>query len=262
MKLSILMFALVTLGAAPSARAAEGEPEAPPLPTARAQDNVEAGLFLASTVAAKVGVAPAVASVLSGYDSARSSATFTATTDVHLWGPIALRVGATYSPQTPSERDLQPQVGLRVQILDQQKHGIDAAAGVMLKRERYSQDGGELVALAMLGRRLGRLGLFANAAYGQDPEGDDRDGFVSLAALYAVNPHLQLGLDGRLRFDLDSTDTRRAARRESNLDLMVGPTATVPLGSLALMAQVGYSAIKLGDLRSGVLALGGLGWAF
>jgi hypothetical protein len=38
--------------------------------------------------------------------------------------------------------------------------------------------------------------------------------------------------------------------------LQIGPI------SLALMAQVGYSAIKLGDLRGGVLALGGLGWAF
>jgi hypothetical protein len=228
----------------------------------RTAQSAEAGMLLPGTLSARVGAAPAVVTTLGGYDGARKGAVFSAAADVHLWGPLAVRVGATYLPTTPSERDLQPQVGLRVQLLDQGRHGLDAGAGLLWRRDRYHQDGGELQLVAMASRRMGRLGLYANASYGQDPEGDDRDGVVSAAAQYTAGSRLQLGIDGRLRFDLFSSDGRRDARDEPGFDLTVGPTATWLVGPVAVLAQVGASALKVGELHAGILAMGGIGRAF
>jgi hypothetical protein len=244
-----------------SARA-QDELAPPPAPARR---GVEAGLLLPDTVGANVRDGRATVVASTGYDGARGSATFGATADVRVWGPVAFRVGATYLPAPVASADaarMQPNFGVRVQLLDQNHHGIDGAVGLTLRKDRYTQDDGELQLTLMAARRVGRLGLFANAAYGQDGEGDDRDGTVNLAALYAAGDHLQLGLDSRLRFDLFSTDQRRAVRGEPGYDLVIGPTAAVPLGSLALIGQVGYAAVKTRAFSSGVVALGGVGTSF
>jgi hypothetical protein len=260
--LAVLLTGLAT-AAAPGARAAGDRAEGEGPGREQARQGAEAGLLLPGTVAAAVGAVPAMVTAVSGYDSARGTATFAATADIQLWGPVALRIGASYLPQTPTEKQLQPQVGLRVQLLDQARHGVDFGAGMFFKRERYSQDGGEIQLVLMGARRLGRLGLFGNLAYGQDPEGDDRDGQISVAALYTVGRHLQLGADGRMRFDLMSTDSRRNARGEAAIDLMAGPIASVPVGPMALTAQIGYVAVRAaGPTHTGVAAIGGLARAF
>jgi hypothetical protein len=79
-----------------------------------------------------------------------------------------------------------------------------------------------------------------------------------------VGERTRLGMDARLRFDLLSTDPRRAARAEPGFDLRLGPTASVALGPVALLAQVGYAGFRKEGLKyqAGLLALGGLGLAF
>jgi hypothetical protein len=252
--------ALLLLGGA--ARAQDELTAPPPQPARR---GVEAGQLLPETVGANVSGGRATVVASSGYDSARGSATFGATADLRVWGPVAVRVGATYLPSPAASSNaaqLQPNFGVRVQVLDQQRHGFDGAVGFTLRKDRYTQDDGELQLTLMAARRSGRMGYFVNAAYGTDDEGDDRDGTVSLGALYAAGEHLQLGLDSRLRFDLFSSDKRRAQRGETSYDLVVGPTAALPLGSLALIAQVGYAAVKTRAFSSGVVALGGIGTSF
>ena len=240
---------------------AQDEGVAPP--PSRAREAVEHGQYLPSTQAAATG--PTTAAVLAGYDGARRSATFGASADVVLFGPVSVRAGATLMPAPLAETGAarwQPNFGVRVQVLKQERQGLDAAVGVFYRKERFVQDEGEIQVAMMGGLRLGRVGLLANLGYGQDTEGDDRDGLVNLAALYTATPHLQLGVDGRLRFDLGSTDSRRAARGESSYDLTVGPVATVPFGSWAVIAQTGYAAVKTTRLQGGVVAMGGLGRSF
>jgi hypothetical protein len=253
--------ALTLLALAAPARAADEGIEPPP---SEARQSVEAGLLLPTTLPAAVGVTPAVVTALGGYDGARHGAALSAVADIRVWGPLAVRLGASYLPQSAAdERTMQPQVGLRLQVLDQGHHGLDAGVGLLFKRDRYSYDGGEVELAVMAARRLGRLGMFANAALGQDPEGDDREGTINAAALYGVGPHLQLGVDARVRFDVFSSDGRRSARGEPGLDLAAGPTAAVPVGPVAFVAQLGYSVLRLGGrTEGGLLALGGLARAF
>jgi hypothetical protein len=234
-------------------------------PQQPARRGVEAGQLLPDTVGANVSGGRATVVASTGYDSARGSATFGATADLRVWGPVAVRVGATYLPSPVASSNaarMQPNFGVRVQLLDQRRHGIDGAVGLTLRKDRYTQDDGEMQLTLMASRRSGRMGYFVNAAYGTDDEGDDRDGTVSLGALYSAGEYLQLGLDSRLRFDLFSTDRRRDQRGETSYDLVVGPTAAVPLGTMALIAQVGYAAVKARAFSSGVVALAGVGTSF
>ena len=104
--------------------------------------------------------------------------------------------------------------------------------------------------------------MLGNLVYGQDPEGNERDGEVRLASLYAVG-RWAVGVDSRLRFAL-GTQRSAAAQAEPRLDLLAGPIATATVGPIAMFAQAGPSAVKLSgrDTAVGVAALGGVGSVF
>jgi len=203
----------------------------------------------------------AVTQFVAGYDSARESAVMSAVGDVAVLGPVDLRFGLTYTPEV-AEGEVQPHFGLRLRFLDQAHHGVDAAALVLYRMERFTEDEGLIQGVFALGRRFGPLGIFANLAYGQDPEGDDREGEASLAALYAVSSPLQVGLESHLRVDLFSDDPNRELRGDPTFELTAGPTAHYSIGPVALLAQAGVSAVEIDHVRVGVIALGGVGGAY
>lgn len=229
--------------------------------TASAAQSAEAGVLLPTVVAPRVDATRAAVAVTSGYDGARASATLVTAADVHLWGPMAVRVGFTYMPDG-GQQSFQPHFGLRFQLLRQAHHGVDGGLGAFYRMERFTQDEGLVQVMGTLGRRFDRVGLFGNVAYGQDPEGDDRDGDLKLAALYTVSSYLQLGVDGRARIDLFSDDTRRAARGDTNFDFAVGPLACLTFGRFAVLGQVGMSGAKAVQWRSGLLATMGAAGVF
>jgi hypothetical protein len=220
-----------------------------------------AGVALPSTITPRVDAQRASVAVHSGYDGAHRSGTLAGEADVRIWGPVAFRAGFTYVP-SGQDQPFQPHFGLRVQLLDQRRHGVDGAVGAFYRMDRFVEDEGLVQVMAMLGRRSGALGVFANVAYGQDPEGDDRDGEVKLAALYLVGTRVNVGVDGRVRFDLFSTDSRRASRGESGLDFAAGPLATVEVGPVVLVGQVGVSGVRVVKLESGVMATAGVASLF
>jgi hypothetical protein len=220
--------------------------------------SADAGMFLPFTMSPSTYTQRGIVRALGGYDSARDRAQFDAVADVTVWGPIAIRVGALYGQQRDTFR---PTVGLRVQALTQDRFGIDLGFGAFYKPEGFTEAEGEIEFMVLLARRFGRLATFANLVYGQDPEARERDGELRLAALYSVLAPLQLGLDGRLRFDMGSEEGERRAEGGAEYDLWFGPTASYALGHLAVTAQAGLSIYGTEPSRAGIVALLGVGGA-
>jgi len=228
-------------------------PRASPMPTA-----VGDGAFSPLTMPARVGSTQAFAWSLGGYDTSRKSAVVDTSVEVRLWGPIALRGGATYSKDTSQMR---PHIGARAQLLRQDRHGLDGSLSVFYKAEGFTEGEGEIETLVALGRRFQALSVAANFVYGQDPEGNERDGELR-ATVFRDQGGASFGLDARARFALGAQHGKNATR-EPTLDVVGGPVGTVTLGPVALFAEAGPSVFSLGgSTRAGVAAFGGIGSAF
>jgi hypothetical protein len=217
--------------------------------------SAEAGMFLPTTIAARSDSQTGYVRAIGGYDSARRSAQFEALADVTIIGPLAARVGVLYA-QRPNS--LRPSVGLRVQALSQERQGIDMGVGAFYRPEGFTEAQGEVELVLAFGRSFGRFATFANLVYGQDPEGEERDGEVRLGALYAVTPLLQAGLDGRLRVDLGSEEGKRRAEGGADYDLVFGLTASYAFGPIAMIAQAGMSVFGTKAAQLGAVALLGV----
>src|SRR5262245_59012179 len=254
----------VILGTCGIARAQEGEaePEAeaekPMTPPPAIATAVREGALLPSTLSPRVGATQALAIGFAGYDGARPSAIGGATAEVRVWGPFAIRGGAEYSTVRKEPR---PTIGGRVQLLRQERHGIDGSFSVFYRPEGFTEPEGEIESFVSLGRRFERVSLLGNLVYGQDPEGNERDGEIRLASLYGTG-RWSVGVDSRLRFALGSQRGAMAAA-EPKLDLMAGPVAAATVGPVALFAQAGPSVLKVtGRTSVGVAGLAGVGSAF
>jgi hypothetical protein len=253
-----LAFLTLALMSSQRARAAELNSE-PHGTTTMNEDAMADGLFLPLTLSPRVGGTRAQAWGWSGYDSSRKAALFDAGAEVTLWGPIALRGGAVYSDATSRMR---PYVAARVQVLRQEAHGINAAFGVSFKTEGFTEAEGEVETFASIGRRIGTLVLVGNLVYGQDPEGNERDGELRASA-FQQRGRLALGIDSRVRSAI-GTQAGRAATTEPKFDAMGGPVAMAVIGPFVIFAEAGPSAFKMPGLatRVGLTAFGGLGSAF
>jgi hypothetical protein len=253
------MFAVMLAVGAPSIAAAqEAEVEREIVPVADVATAARDGAFLPSTLSPRVGAVPALVSAYGGYDSAHEAAIGTVVTEVRLWGPVAIRIGVEYSPIRNEPR---PTVGGRVQLLQQERHGIDGALGVFYRPEGFTEPEGEIETFASIGRRFDRVSLLGNLVYGQDPEGNERDGEVRAGALYAAG-RFTVGLDARFRFAI-GTQKGTMAAAEPKLDLLAGPVAMVAAGPLLLFAEAGPSLLKVtGETSFGVAGVSGVGAVF
>jgi hypothetical protein len=194
-----------------------------------------------------------------GYDSSRRGPLANAAAEVTIWGPVALRVETAYSNDTNRMR---PSVGARAQLLRQAAHGVDGSLTVFYKAEGFTEAEGEIETFASIGRRFRYIYLLGNFVYGQDPEGNERDGELRAAALHQRGA-FSLGLDTRVRFAI-GPQHGPAQTTEPAFDLAGGPVVTATAGSFAVFAEAGPSAFKMAtaDTRYGLQALGGLGAAF
>lgn len=249
----------LSLGGASIARAQESQVETSMTPPPAVTTGVRDGLFLPSLLSPRVGAVPAHASGFGGYDSARGTAIANVTAEVRIWGPIALRGGAEYSP---TRKEPRPTIGGRVQLLNQERHGVDGSLSVFYRPEGFTEPEGEIETFISVGRRVGRVMLLGNLVYGQDPEGNERDGEVRLGSLYSLSDRVTLGLETRLRFAIGPQKGTMAAA-EPKLDFLAGPIVTATVGPLALFAEVGPSVFKAtGSTSVGITGLGGLGTVF
>ena len=258
---AVMLAAVLASGADALAQEGDLDQEAtldtPASPTPQAAAD---GSFLPLTQAASIDRQRAYALGVASYDTARHTGNFEAATEVRIWGPIAVRGGAVY---TNADRVLRPSFGGRVQLLHEGRQGVDGAVGVFYRPEGLTEPEGEIESVVSVGTHAGRTYLLGNLLYGQDPEGNERDGEVRVAALRPVRSRVLVGFDGRLRFDLGSNPAKVAQHNEPTLDAALGPTATALLGPIALSLQGGGSAVRLrGSTALGMFAGVGIGTAF
>lgn len=247
--------ALLSLAGARAVAQEADAPERPPSPSAT--DAASDGAFLPDTLSARVGASPATAYGLGGYDSSRAGPVVDSAVEVRVWGPLTLRAQATYSNDANRMR---PSVAGRVQVLRQEAHGVDGALTVFFKTEGFTETEGEIETFASIGRRFRLVNVIGDLVYGQDPEGNERDGELRAAVLHRQGRFVW-GLDSRVRFAIG---TQRTSHVEPKLDFGAGPIATVTTGPWALFAAAGPSGVELpgSPLKVGLTALGGLGSAF
>jgi hypothetical protein len=218
------------------------------------------GMALPNQMAARMEPNQRVVAVgLAGYDAATATGIARMVADVNIFGPLDLRAGLTYlSDVGPYQNKFEPQLGLRLRLLNQETAGVDLATAISYRRDRYTQDTGLVQAVLAVGRRWGHLGVLGNVAFGSDLEGDDRDGELGVALLYEAALQLQVGLESHVRFDLGSNDPRRQLRGQGAYDLQAGPVLHCAIGPAILTAETGISAYQFEHTRAGVYALGGL----
>lgn len=247
-----------------SSRALHAEERDRPPPVPSWSESVEhavgAGSYLPLSLAPDMESRSARAGTLLGYDGARQAATFQSFVQAAIYGPLGLRVGAA---STGSGR-VAPLLGARAQLLNQDRYGVSLAASVFYKTEGFTELEGEIETVLSLSRRWDRWLLVSTLAYGQDPEGHERDAEASLAGLFQVSQAAHLGLDARGRFDVGSQRQQLRAAGEPLDDVQAGPFFHLALGPVVLSVHAGVSAVRRVDeaTRVGALAAAGLGSAF
>ena len=102
---------------------------------------------------------------------------------------------------------------------------------------------GMIKGAVFLSRRWGRVSLFGNIAYSQDPEGDDHRGEVTMGSLVAIIPSFTAGIDARARSLVFSSDEKHDGLTEPVIDFLVGPLVHYLVGPVALTGQVGMSTV-------------------
>ncbi|HYQ04471.1 MAG TPA: hypothetical protein VER96_37620 [Polyangiaceae bacterium] len=245
----------------PALAAAEGETEqAEPSMTRSVQTATQSGQFLPLALSPSVGPNRALASGFGGYDSAAQAPRFESFAEARVYGPFALRFGAHMRSENQT---VAPSITGRVQILSQAKHGFDGGVAVAYKAEGFTEPEGEIEVLIAAARTFGSWRLVGNLAYGQDPEGHERDGEVRAAALCHLGTLYYLGLDSRVRVDLGEENTALKEHEEAKFDFDVGPAFHIALGPLALSAHAGVSGTQRGEgnTRVGFVGMAGLGTA-
>jgi hypothetical protein len=225
--------------------------------------SADPALFLPGAVAAASGSHRVVGVGWGGFDAATHDPLLGATVEAVLGSRLAIGAGVTYAAATNSQpAAARPTVVVRLQILDQRRHGLDAGVAVGYGQERFAEEQGLFRGSLAGGWRSDHATLLANLTYGQDGEGDDHEGDIRLAGLYRVGRNLHLGLDGRVWKLLDSTDPNLAQHGTPSLEFTAGPVAALTTRSWALLVATGVSGVRRGTLQTGPIVLGSVGAVF
>jgi hypothetical protein len=153
---------------------------------------------------------------------------------------------------------MRPSVGARVQLLRQGAHGVDGSLSSFFKTEGFDEAEGEIETTFALGHRFKQVYLLGNVAYGQDPEGNERDGELRAAVLRGQGSGVW-GFEARGRSAIGVQHSTNSAV-EPRRDFVGGAVGMLAVSSFVLFAEVGPSAFKLQntDLRWGLASVGGV----
>jgi hypothetical protein len=254
-----------------------GAPAGPSAP-ASAQQSASVGAFSSWTTTARSDSQRATARVTAGYvtggrDGA-DGATFDGGAEVQLMNRVAVRAAASSAPASassssassssasPSSKGLALRFEGKLDALRQETNGVDLAITGGYESRGFN----EVPALAgtlALGHSQGRLQLLANVGYARGLEDSEQYGSAGLAGIYQASQQLQLGLDSRLRVDLERDADEPPGERE--WELLAGPTVTFSVGSLAVIGGTGLAVNQLRlqpGLNVGAIGYLGLGAAF
>lgn len=170
-------------------------------------------------------------------DGARDRVQLDALGEAHIYGPIRLLVRVADVFRDTAK----PGIGAGVQFLDESRHGASATAYLQYKTEGFTEPEGELELLLAFGRRFGALRAAVDIAYGQDPEGNERDGELAIAANAEVVRGVFAGGVARYRDALGST--KEAIAR----DFFGGAAATLAFNRFGITATAGLAMVELHD---------------
>jgi hypothetical protein len=169
--------------------------------------------------------------------------------EVQIWGP--LRLVLRVDNVTVKAR---PGIGAAVQWLDERKHGVSSSAYFSYKAEGFTEGEGELEGLVSFGKQLGAVHGTLNLAYGQDPEGVERDGEVALGLHIEPIRGLFTGVVGRFRDALGSNGDKGTGILR---DALGGVSATYVLGSFGVTGTAGIAGVETttsGSMQAGAAA--------
>ena len=252
----------LTLLARGTARADEeaGPADEVAAPVTRTADRSAAsGAFLPWTMAARSDSQRALVFGQGGYDGAWRGAVFQTTLEAQVVGRVSVRAGGSYIGPSGTFR---PEAGLRVDALRQERHGVDMAVlGV------YESSGFNLVkavtARVAVSRAFGKTRLVSNVGYGYGFDDGERYGDVRVAGLRAVTRNVQVGVDSRMRFDLEWDNAEPPG--EPEWEAVAGPIATYSFDRFVLTGTAGMSAMKqrlIASKHYGAVATLGFGTVF
>jgi hypothetical protein len=181
--------------------------------------------------------------------------------EIHVLGPfrLVLRVDNVLGDSGGNAR---PGIGAAVQMLDERKHGVAGSAYLSYKAEGFTEGEGELEALVSFGKQLGAVHGTLNLAYGQDPEGAERDGELALGLHIEPVRGLFTGVVGRFRDALGSNGDKGTGVLR---DALGGATATYVIGNVGLTAMAGFGGIETttsGSMKGGAQAALSVGAVF
>ena len=252
--------------------ASESEEEADAAPadetsTLDAARTARAYTLMPFAMSPRVGDQVVTGHVWGGYDGGSRGAVGEAVVDGRVSRSLALRVGATSSNLWGRSTAM---LGARLGLLREGGAPLDLGVGVVYQPQSIRGDG-IVTATVSLGKTIGRLSSQASFGYGQDPEGDDGLGVTSVGAIFRASERIHLGIDGRARAQLWSTDKKFASLEQPIMDFTAGPLLAYALGRFDIIAYGGIAGLMLkappelaGDrtrLQLGPLAMLGVGAA-
>ena len=237
-------------------------PDTLDVPETPAPSSVEATRFLPNTTSAVVGTTPALTAAWAGYDGAAKTPVMSLGTEVRLVRRLAIVAGVAYGNTRASDAGLRPQLGVRLQILQQGASGVDASAAFTFREDRFTAEDGLFQGELAVGRSFGKTSAVVNVLYAQDGEGDDHEGELRLAAVRRVWRGLHVGAEGRYMHSLASTDPHRDALGTPSMEAMAGPVVAYMTGSWGFLAEAGVSMRQTNHLDTGLATLGGIGTTF
>jgi hypothetical protein len=236
--------------------------EEPLEPEAHGPYRKDVSRFLPNTAGASATTSTDVTNAWGGYDGGARTPVFGVTTELRLVRRVSLIGGVAYTSASAADPGMRPQLGARVQVLEQAASGVDASAALLFRKDRFSSEEGLFQGSIALGRSFGETSAVVNVVYGQDGEGDDHQGEVRLAGVRRVAGGLHLGVEGRYMRALASTDPHRATLGTPSMEAMAGPLVAYTAGSWVLVAEAGVSNRQTSHLETGLVTVAGVGTSF
>jgi len=254
---SVATFGLMIVLGAASAQGAETESET--TPPRSSKESAASGAFLPWTMGARSDAQRALVYGQGGYDGAAKGAVFQTVVEAQILERLSLRAGGSYAAGDTSFR---PVAGLRVDALRQERHGVDLAVLGAYEAKGFNMVGA-VTAHVAVARAFGDTRLMGNAGYGFGLDGTERYGDFRVAGLHRLTSNLHVGLDSRLRVDLERDNNEPVGEPER--DLVVGPVGTYSFGRYVVSTSVGVSSLKLRlveGTRTGAVGALGFGAVF
>jgi hypothetical protein len=170
--------------------------------------------------------------VSSDFDGSTSSVRVSALGEVN----VGWRVRAAVRLLDAFSDKPRPGVGAGLRWLD---GNVTSTAYLFYKTEGFTEAEGEIEAVLSLEHAFGAVRASANLAYGQDPEGNERDG--ELAFVAHVEPRTGWFVGGITRYRDALGSTKEATIRDG----FAGPTTTLTHGPFAISLDAGIAMAQM-----------------